>query len=124
MERKQVFYYQKEMRGSSFVFNQQYVGGRWLLFDYALVILDPFCRQPRKSPNLISEMLEEIYQLNIRKSYITFMLLFDECSICYCHFSIKMHLLYCCQKIDDDIRRVTERKRKMGKNNGSHKKEE
>ena len=41
----------KVVRLILFDLRQQYVGGRWVLFDYALVVLDPFCRQPRKSPN-------------------------------------------------------------------------
>ena len=53
----------------------------------------------QKSPQiLISNILEEIISVYLRKSYITFMLLFDECGTCYRLFYIKMHLLYSCHK--------------------------
>ena len=39
-----------------------------------------------KGQKLISDALKEIISVYFRKSYVTFLLLFDECRTCYCHF--------------------------------------
>ena len=103
-----------------------------LTYNSSMLVVDGYCLTMRwlysilsvgnqeSLQILISDMLEEIISVYFRKSYITFMLLFDECSTCYCPFSIKMHLLYCCQK-KPRYQTCNRAEKKMGKNNRYHK---
>ena len=94
LERKQVFFYGKEM--TAYVLHL--ISSMSVVNGYALAVLNTVGSQ-ESLQILISDMLEDIISVYFRKSYITFMLLFDECSTCYCPFSINAFVIFMSKEI-------------------------